>query len=258
MKGVAGRLGAEVALAALAAGFLTRLPLPQPDGWEPRRMAAALRWFPAVGLAIGAVAAVAFVLAALFVAPVPALLLSTAAVALLTGALHEDGLADTLDGLGGATRERALAIMREGSVGAYGVLGLGLVVATKVATLAGMTAWAAVAALVVGHGLARLSLVLVVATSRYVRPAGAAGFAAAGVATRDLVVAGATGLAALVGLGVVLGPLVALGGGAGMVVGHAVARALFERRLGGYTGDCLGATALLSELGVVLGIAACL
>lgn len=247
----------EAGLALMAAAFLTRLPLPAP-AFDPRRMAAAFRWFPAVGLLIGAAAAVVFLLAALLLAPVPALLVSTAAVALLTGALHEDGLADTLDGLGGATRERALAIMREGAIGPYGALGLGLVVATKVAALAGMTTWAATAALVVGHGLARLSLVLVVATSRYARPEGTAAFAAAGIVTRDLAVAGATGLAALVGLGVVLGPLVALGGGAGMVVGHAAARALFERRLGGYTGDCLGATALLSELGVVLGIAACL
>ena len=221
-------------------------------------MAAALRWFPAVGLAIGAVAAAALAAAGTLLAPVPALLASVAAVAVLTGALHEDGLADTLDGLGGATRERALAIMRESTIGAYGALGLGLVVATKVAGLAAMAPVAAAGALVAGHGLSRLSMVLVIATSRYVRPSGTGGFTARGVASRDLAVAGATGLLALVGLGAALGPVAALGAAAGMVLGHALARAFFERRLGGYTGDCLGATQQLSELGLILGVAACL
>ena len=235
----------ELALALTAGGFLTRLPLPAPADRDPRRMAAALRWFPAVGLLIGAVGAAVFLLAGTLLGPVPALVVSTAAVAALTGALHEDGLADTLDGLGGATRERALAIMRESAIGTYGALGLGLVVAARIAALAGMGPGAAAATLVAGHGLSRLSPVLVVATSRYVRPSGTAGFAATGIVT-------------LVALGAVLGPLVALGAAAGMVLGHALARALFERRLSGYTGDCLGATQQLSEVGLILGVAACL
>lgn len=248
----------EIGLALAAAGFLTRLPLPAPPGLDPRHLAGSFRWFPAVGLLIGAAGAAVLLLAGTRLAPVPALVVSTAAVALLTGALHEDGLADTLDGLGGATRERALAIMRESAIGTYGALGLGLVVAAKIAALAGMVTTAAAATLVAGHGLSRLSLLLVVATSRYARPAGTAGFTAGGIASRDLSIAGATGIATLAGLGLALGPLVALGGAAGLVLGHAAARSLFERRLGGYTGDCLGATQQLSELGLILGVAACL
>jgi adenosylcobinamide-GDP ribazoletransferase len=252
------RLRGEFGLVLMAAGFLTRLPLPADPRWTPRRMAMALRWFPAVGLAIGVVAALVFLAAAMVLQPLPALLVSTAAIAVLTGALHEDGLADTLDGLGGATRERALAIMRDGAIGPHGALGLGLVVATQVATLAGMTAWAAVAALVSGHALARLSIVLVVATSRYVRPIGAGSFAAFGISRRGVAVAVGTGVLILAGLALILGPVVALGAAAGMALGHGLARALFERRLGGYTGDCLGATHELSRLGVTLGIVACL
>ena len=248
----------ELGLALLAGGFLTRLPLPVPATGDDRRMAAAVRYYPAVGLLIGAAGAAVFLLAETLFAPVPALLISVAAVAMLTGALHEDGLADTLDGLGGATRERALAIMRESAIGTYGALGLGLVIAMRVSGLAGMTPGAVAAALVASHGLSRLSVVLVIATSRYARPAGTGGFTAAGVASPDLAVAAATGLLALVATGVVLGPVAALGGAAGMVLGHALARGLFERRLGGYTGDCLGATQQLSELGFVLGLAACL
>ncbi len=248
----------EFDLALLAGGFLTRLPLPAPAAYAPARMAASFRYFPAVGMLIGVVGAAVFLLAGTLFPPVPALLLATAAIAGLTGALHEDGLADTLDGLGGASRERALAIMRDSSLGTYGALGLGLAVATRVAALAGMAPFAAAAALVAGQGLSRLSLVLVVATSRYVRPAGAGRFAAAGVGSHDLAVAGATGIVCLIGLGVVIGPLVALGGAGGMVLGHALARSLFERRLGGYTGDCLGAVQQLSDVGLCLGVAACL
>jgi adenosylcobinamide-GDP ribazoletransferase len=232
--------------------------LPVPATGAPGEMAAALRYFPAVGLAIGAVAAAVLLLAATRFAAVPAVLVSTAAAALLTGALHEDGLADTLDGLGGANRERALAIMRESTIGTYGALGLGLVIATKVATLAALAPAAAATALVAGHATSRLSLLFVIASARYARPGGTGGFTAAGVATADLVIAGATGLLCLAGLAAGLGGIVALGGAAGMVVGHALARALFERRLGGYTGDCLGATQQLSELGLLLGVAACL
>lgn len=248
----------EIDRVLLAAGFLTRLPLPAPAASAPGEMAAALRYFPAVGLAIGAVAAAVLLLAAIRLAAVPAVLVSTAAVAVLTGALHEDGLADTLDSLGGATRERALAIMRDSTIGTYGALGLGLVVATKVAVLAAMAPAAAAAVLVAGHATSRLSLVLVIATSRYVRPGGTGSFTAAGVASPDLAVAGATGLLCLAALAAGLGGFAALGGAAGMVLGHALARALFERRLGGYTGDCLGATQQLSELGLLLGVAACL
>ena len=139
--------------------------------------------------------AAVFLLAGTVLGPVPALVVSTAAVAVLTGALHEDGLADTLDGLGGATRERALAIMRESAIGTYGALGLGLVVAARIAALAGMAR---------ARPRRRSSPATASAgcrwSSSWRRAAMSArraprGFAASGVASGDLAVAGATGIA---------------------------------------------------------------
>jgi adenosylcobinamide-GDP ribazoletransferase len=130
------------------------------------------------------------------------------------------------------------------------------VVALKVAALAAMPLALAGAALVAGHAASRLSCVVIVATSRYLRPDGTAAFAAGGPGGRGLVVAGVTaglGIAALLPAG---GAGAVAAGAAGLAVGHLLARGLFERRLGGYTGDCLGATQQLGEVGLYLGVLA--
>jgi adenosylcobinamide-GDP ribazoletransferase len=239
----------------LALGFLTRLPAP---GWAvPGGMASALRYLPAVGLLIGAAGAAVLLAASPLVPMSLAVLLSTAAVAALTGALHEDGLADTFDAVGaGSDRERSLEIMRDSRIGVYGALALGLVLALKVGALAAMPAGLAAAALVAGHGASRFSAVAVIATSRYARPSGSAAFTAAGMGRGGFAVAGAIGALALVGVVVAAGAGAALAAACGLAAGHLIARAVFERRLGGYTGDCLGATQQLSEVGLYLGIVA--
>jgi adenosylcobinamide-GDP ribazoletransferase len=248
------RLNDEAAALLLAVQFLTRLPTGDP-GFTPARMAASPRYYPLVGALVGALGALVL-LAAGAALPWPvAVLASTAATVALTGALHEDGLADTFDGLGGATRERSLAIMRDSRLGSFGALALGLTLAAKVAALAALPAALAAAALVAGHGASRLSSVAVVATSRYLRPAGAAGFTAEGIGAGGLALAAATGGLCLLGLAAVAG-LAAAGAALGLVAGHALARVSFERRLRGYTGDCLGAVQQLSELGLYLGLVA--
>lgn len=249
------RLADEAAALVLACQFLTRLPSSR-VAYTPERMAAAPRYFPAVGAFVG-VAGAAMLLAAARVLPMPvAVLLSLGVTLALTGALHEDGLADTFDGLGGATRERALEIMRDSGTGTYGVLAIGLTLATKVTALAAMPAGLAAAALVTGHAASRLSSVLVIATSRYVREAGAGGFTAGGIGAGGLAVAVATGAVFVAGMGAVWGAATALAAVGGLAVGHLLARLVFERRLGGYTGDCLGATQQLSEAAMYVGVLA--
>jgi adenosylcobinamide-GDP ribazoletransferase len=242
----------EAAAFLLALGFLTRLPVPAPAA--PGGMAAALRYLPAAGALVGAAGALVLLAAGALLPPAPAALLAIAATCALTGALHEDGLADTFDGLAGGSRERALAIMRDSRIGVFGALALGLVLALKATALAAMPAGLAAAALVAGHAVSRLSCLIVVATSRYARAAGTAGFAAAGV--DGLPFAAATGALSLAGVLLLAGSGAALAGVAGLAVGHLLARAAFERRLGGYTGDCLGATQQLSEVGFYLGVLA--
>lgn len=251
------RIRDEAAALALAWQFLTRVPLPRAVGFTPARMAASQAWLPTVGLLVGAVGAIVLLAAARVLPPVPAVILSTAATVALTGAFHEDGLADTFDGVGaGPDRERRLAIMRDSRLGTYGSVGLGLVLALKVATLASLAPPLAATALVAGHGASRASAMLVVATSRYVREAGAGGFTARGLGRRGLTLVGAAALAAVLLLDGTLGPGATLAGLSGLALGHLLARGLFERQLGGYTGDGLGATQQLSEVGLYLGIAA--
>ncbi|MFO1142168.1 MAG: adenosylcobinamide-GDP ribazoletransferase [Amaricoccus sp.] len=250
------RLREEAAALALAWLFLTRVPLHRPVAATPSRLAASLGYFPAVGAVIGAIGAAVLLAAGTALPAVPAVVLSIAATCLLTGALHEDGLADTCDGLGAAGRQRALAIMRDSRIGSYGALGLGLTLALKVSALAGLAPGTAGAALVAGHSVSRLSAVALIATGSYARAAGTAGFTAAGVRARGLALAGATGAVLLLAILPFAGAGAVLTGALGLATGHGLARALFERRLGGYTGDCLGATQQLSEAGFYLGMLA--
>ena len=213
------RARTEAAAFLAALRFLTRLPLPAPAAGETAAgMAAALRWLPAAGAVVGAIGAAVLLAAATVLPPVPAVLLAAAATALVTGALHEDGLADTFDGLAAATPERALAIMRDSRIGAHGALALGLFVALKVAALAALPAGTAAVALVAGQTASRFSVLVLLASSRYLRPEGTAGFAAAGLGAAGLGLGAAVAVAALAGLGAVAG--------AGRQVARAVAEAL--------------------------------
>jgi adenosylcobinamide-GDP ribazoletransferase len=238
----------------LALQFLTRIPLPVDPGYSEARLAASVRYYPAVGALIG-IATGAVLLAASAVAP-PALaaLAATATAIALTGGLHEDGLADTWDALGGsADRNRALQIMRDSRIGSYGALALILAIAARVLVLAALPPWTAAAALVAGHAASRASIVVVIATSRYARTEGSAS-ALAGSAS------GTTQAVAAAGAALAMLPMLAFAGWAtlgfvlGLAAGHIMMRRRFEARLGGYTGDCLGAVQQTSEIGALAGL----
>ena len=125
------------AILLLAVQFLTRLPVPASAGFTPERLTAATRYYPLVGALIGGLVAVVYGVALLAWPPLVAVILSIAASLLLTGAFHEDGLADMFDGVGGGlTRERALEIMKDSRIGTYGAAALILALALKAATLA--------------------------------------------------------------------------------------------------------------------------
>ena len=236
----------EWGLLLVAVQALTRLPVTAPHG--PHALRQAVRYFPLVGLGVGLVAAVVFWLAGLGLPPAVASVLSLAATVLLTGALHEDGLADCCDGLfGGRTRDDALRIMRDSRLGAFGVLGLLLVLGAKLALVAATphADWALVAA----HAAGRFWAVLPPAALPYARPDGMA----AGVAGPDgmtLAIAAALGLGPLLLLGPQALPALLVSGGAALLFGLWV-----RRRLGGYTGDVLGATQVLTELAVLMAAA---
>ena len=243
----------EARLLAAAFGMLTRLPVPavvhQAD-W----LARAGKYFPLVGLAIGAVAAAVFAGAAsLWPAPVPALL-ALASGLLMTGGLHEDGLADTADGLGGATREDRLAIMKDPRLGAFGALTLGLTLALKAAALSILPARVAVAALVAEAATSRVWSVAVMAVASYAgdRNLAKVDHGIEGPRGGEVLVALVLGLLPLSALeiGRSLPALVASAGVATLVAARVC------RALGGYTGDVLGAVISLSGAAFLLGAAA--
>jgi len=253
--GLADRLRGEAATFLLALQLLTRLPVA--PVFSPDRLAASPRWYPAIGLLVGlAAAAVLLAAAGLFPMPV-AVLLSLATSLALTGALHEDGLADACDGLGGANPERRLEIMRDSRLGSYGALGLGVTLALKVAALSTLLPAVAALALVAGHAASRFACLLTLATGRYARPAGT-GALAGRIGPGGLAFAAATAALPLLAVAAILGPLPALAAVAGLLLGWGLARLAFDRPLGGYTGDTLGAAQQWSELGLLLGLlAAC-
>jgi adenosylcobinamide-GDP ribazoletransferase len=249
-------IGRELNRLACAAQFLTRLPTPAPRDWSDELLARSARYFPLVGLLVGAVCAATF-LGARQLWPVGALpaVLTVGVGVLLTGGFHEDGLADSADGLGGGqTREQRLAIMKDSRLGAYGALMLGLVLAVRVAALAELqNAWLIATALVCAHGLGRSAAVVAMSLMPYAADPAASRLSplARDVRPHEALIALAIGLATLV----LLPPWTA---GLGVLVGTAAALwpALAARRLvGGYTGDVLGAIEQAFETAFLLGVA---
>src|SRR6185437_400882 len=149
----------------LAVALLTRIPVPQPADVTPERMARAQRAFPLVGAMVGlAVGLVDRCLLAIGIPELAAAAVAIGAGALLTGALHEDGLADVGDGFGGGRdREKKLAIMRDSRIGAYGVLVLLISFVAKCSALASLPVTGIIPALVVTHALARAAIPVVTA-----------------------------------------------------------------------------------------------
>jgi adenosylcobinamide-GDP ribazoletransferase len=183
--------------------------------------------------------------------PHVAVLLSIAATAWLTGAFHEDGLADAVDGLGGSfDRDRALEIMRDSRIGTYGTLALVLVVGVKTLTLADFPPLVAAGLIVAAHAASRACAVGIMASLPYVRAdASKAKPLVQQVSATTVGIAIATGAATLAGVAL-LGLAVALAAALSAAVVTLLWRRKLNARLGGYTGDCLGATQQLVEASI--------
>ncbi len=235
---------------AVALMFLTRLPVRGPQV----ELAGAVAAFPLVGILVGALGGGAFWLAVLAGLPMLACaLIALAVTAVVTGALHEDGLADTADGLAGHTAEDSIRIMRDSRIGGYGVLAMIFSVGLRAVALAALADPLAVV----------LAMVAVGATSRAAVPGvmlalpratstglgAAAGKPAAADTWFGIAVAALLGLA-------LLGPVGALATLAAATVATLVIAALARRRLGGYTGDILGAVQQAAEIAALLTLAA--
>lgn len=251
------RLSHQFQLFLCAVQFLTRIPTPALRNFQPDWISRSARYFPLVGLLVGGGCAVVFWSASLVWSGWLPALLAIAAGVLITGAFHEDGLADTADGLGGGTTvAKRLTIMKDSRIGTYGALALGLTLAIKAAALAtlpaGLGAWTLVAA----HGAGRGASVLAMRALPYVGDAKVGKWKPS---PADLSLAEVLTAVAVAGLPLALSPDGVVG--LAILIGAilALAVSLIARRLlGGYTGDVLGAIEQVFELGFVLGVAASL
>ena len=256
----------EWILLLVAIQFLTRLSVPPFKHYNPQWLHQSSRHFPAVGLLVGLLCAGVFWLSSLLFTPLVAAVLSTAFGIKLTGAFHEDGLADSCDGLGGGlTRERTLTIMKDSRLGTYGVLGLVSALLLKISLLASMPLTMAVLALIIGHTASRLLCISLLSLLPYggeIEHAKAKPMAQQLTPIQGLYSSGWLILAIIL-VALIFPNTMQQIGLAQWLLAFILAliatdymRRLLRRRLDGYTGDGLGATQQLSEIAIYIGLAA--
>ena len=239
-------------LAALQ--YFTRLPVPRWVGHSQALLDDSVRYFPAVGVVVGAIGAVVLLGAATRWPAAVAVLISMIATLVATGAFHEDGLADAVDGLGGGLdRHRALEIMKDSRIGAFVAIALGMALLLKFVTLSSVPSLQAALLLLAGHAVSRLGAVFIMTKMPYARETDDSRSKplVQHVSGVSVVIATLTGIAALL-------PLRWAGVPGFLAVGLvSLAWGLYlRRRLGGYTGDCLGAAQQLGECAFYLACTA--
>jgi len=247
---------AQARLFLCALQFMTRLPVPRVAGFQPDWIARSAPYFPVVGWVVGAISAAAFLAASQVWPGLPAAVSAIVAGLLVTGGFHEDGLADTADGLGGGqTPARRLEIMKDSRIGSYGALALWSVLTLKAVLLAALSPWQGALALLFIHGAGRAAAAVVMASLSYARNPNEAKLGPSPMTVRphEAAIAVVLGVAPMIlwpsPVQAVAGLVLAMVGAGGL--------ALLSRRLvGGFTGDVLGGVEQLAELGLLLGFTA--
>jgi len=253
----------QLRLLCVATQFLTRLPTPRLREFDPSWLSQSTRYFPLVGLLIGLINLLVWWIVSRRLPAGVSIGLMMAVSMLLTGAFHEDGFADACDALGGSgSKERVLAIMKDSRIGAFGAIGLFLMLGLKWTTLVALPSALFVQSVVVSHVVSRWYAIGLIVFLPYVREdadAKSKAFAG-GLSGGNWILGGFLGLMGLALLAWAYtrddAPLAwrVLGVGACAAAVVALATGLYLRhRIGGYTGDCLGAVQQLAELGFLLG-----
>ncbi len=237
--------------------FFTRLPVPAWVGHSQDQLDHAARYFPLVGVIVGAIGAGVTEAAALMLPVSIAVLLGMAATILATGAFHEDGFSDSCDGFGGGwEKPQVLTIMKDSRIGSYAAVGVVLLLLTKFHALTELNvAFASsvfVLALIAGHSLSRFAATALIYRLDYVRDDQTS--KSKPLATRmgrgELAVAAAFAVAPCA---LLPAPQVLIALGLVILTAWCAAH-YFVKRIGGYTGDCLGATQQVTELAFYLGL----
>lgn len=249
----------QLRLFFIALQFFTRIPIPAWVGFSSDWLQQSVRYFPAVGWVVGSVAAAVYLAAAYWWTNAVAILLSMVATLLLTGAFHEDGFADVCDGFGGGMNAtRVFEIMKDSRVGAYGAIGIFMMLLSKFALLISTPLVLVVPALLIAHPLSRLLSCSLIWLLEYAKQEGKAKPLAQHMSSNEF---GVACLTVIVPAGLIilqepvilqrLLPALVL-----MVLAAFWMARMFVKRIGGYTGDCLGAVQQLTEVAFYLGLLA--
>ena len=255
----------QLRLFLTAVQFFTRIPVPAWVGHSAEQLDQASRYFAAIGFVVGGLAAAVWWGAAQILPLHIALLLSMMASILITGAFHEDGLSDFVDGFGGGyTTEKILAIMKDSHVGAYGVIAIVLALLLKFAALQQIASHSfsmALSTLIASHVISRLLAASLIYTQRYIRldDSARAKPVAQAMSHTSFAIAllfGVSAIGLLLCAGISMWALASALAAAILMRAYLARR--FQKTLGGYTGDCLGAVQQLSEIAFYLGLLAAL
>jgi len=234
---------------AAAFQFLTRLPLPRLT-YQPDTLARAAKFFPLVGLAIGAGAAGIYRLLSPHLPAVIVALLIVLFSTLITGGLHEDGLADAADAFGGGwSREQTLAIMKDSRIGSFGALAIVFSVAGRILLLAYLPPDSVVRYLISAEVLCRWTILPLGAA---LHPAGEHGSQGGRIAGKISGVSLAAGTLFSLGAAGYLLRMSAVAPVAASLMVILLSGLYYRHRIGGITGDCFGATSQLTLVAVYL------
>jgi len=241
-------------LCCYALSFFSRVPVPASTDFKAYPFHLGNAYFPFVGLLYAFVCLLAYSFAHLFFNESLSVLLMLIVGLLFTGALHEDGLADSVDGFGGGyDKQQRLAIMKDSQIGAYGVIALIMLVTLKLLTfvlLAELSSWLLVTTFIVASVLSRTSTLLLMQYSQYARQEQTSKSTQSSQSLPKHYFFGAIALSLLV---LLLLPITT----AVIVLGMLIVNTLFWQRyfnnsIDGYTGDCLGLLQQLNELLIAL------
>jgi adenosylcobinamide-GDP ribazoletransferase len=241
----------ELKILLTAIMFYTRIPVPSKTGFSEENLNKATRYFPFIGIIVGGFGAVMFLLASSVVSVNVSVIFSLIMMIMITGAFHEDALSDFCDGFGGGySKEQILKIMKDSRIGTYGAIGLVMLLLSKFLLLSELSPVRIPLILIASHALSRLNPVFFIFSSKYVSNNETAKSKPVGERSSivNLVIAVVFGLAPLLFFSIKLFPFFIL-------VQIAVLlyfRYYVHRKIGGYTGDVLGALQQFSEIAFYL------
>lgn len=249
------KLRQQVDLLLTAFGFFTRIPVPFKIAFSQENLNKCNRYLPLVGLVVGGISAMVFYLSSLILPHSVAVILSMITSVLLTGAFHEDGFADVCDAFGGGwTKEKILDIMKDSRVGAYGAIGILLLLLLKFFTLNEITANKMVLALIAAHMISRMMAAWTMHSLAYVRDdeKSKSKPITKALQSKDLLIA----------IGISTLPLFFFADLRVFIIfipaflAKLLLERYFKKWIGGYTGDCLGTIQQVTEIVIYLGLLA--